>query len=109
MSITSSNSSIVWYSEDIQWKITDNNTLLNEFIFSPEAQNVPLEKTIPVNILVAWTEFDQRRGLISGASSQNLQIIVTDLKPNFMIGTRRENLANRVSNWIFAFILLQTL
>ena len=106
VSITSSNSSIVWFSEDIQWKISGNNTLSNEFIFSPDAQNVPLAQTIPVNILVAWTEIDVIRGVVSGAASQNLQIVVTDLKPNFMI---RDNLANHVSNWIFVFILIQTL
>lgn len=115
VSITSSDNTVVYFSDGIEWALipTDspwnigNFTLYYKFIFSPEAQNVPLERTIPVNIIVAWTEVEERSGRINGATSQSLEIIVTDLKPNFMIGT--SNSAIHVSNWIFNFMLLHIL
>lgn len=115
VSITSSDNTLVYFTQDIQWSLIPKDTLWNtenfslyyKFIFSPETQNVPLEKTIPVNILVSWTEIEERSGRINGATSQSLALVVTDLKPNFMIGT--SNSATDISNYFFTFMLLHIL
>ena len=115
VSITSPDNKIVYFSDRIKWERVPKDAPYKDysrcykFIFSPETQNVPLAKTTHVNILVAWTEVEEKNGNINAATSQSLPIIVTNLKPNYMIGTKETNSANQISIWTFHFMLLQTL
>jgi hypothetical protein len=113
VSITSPDNKIAYFSDEIKWQPVPEDapykdfSFYYKFIFSPETQNVPLQKTITVNILL--TEVEESNGKIYGATSQSLPIVVSDLKPNFMIGTKDKNSAKQISKWIFYFMLLQTL
>jgi hypothetical protein len=115
VSVTSPDNKVVYFSDRIKWEPVPADAPYKDFsryyrfIFSPQAQNVPLSKTAHVSIFLEWTEVEERNGLIQGATSQSLPIVVTNLKPNFMIGTKEANSGKQSSNWIFNFMLLHVL
>lgn len=118
VSISSPDNTQVYYSEVIQWTsipqeaawATDEFTLFYKFILSPETQNVPLEKTSPVNILVTWKEVEESNRKIVGAASTSLPLVITNLKPNIIIGiTNSAHFSSYISNWFLFFLLLQNI
>ena len=71
------------------------------FIFSPETQNIPKEKKVQVNILVAWTEMEDHDDVIDGAATESLTLVVTNIKPNLMIGSMPETSGYQTASWAF--------